>query len=233
MTENNNKLSTINKPQLGNKFGLQKRIAEKQTSATADFSKFPNRLGLVMDDSGSMGDMTMCHQAIEAFIKNCNPNDTAITLYPLNVEQIALTNNFASIGIYVTTIQATGSTPLYKTLNALITNENITRAVAFSDGSPTDYDSDGENIITAKYIAKKIPIDTIFIGQMYDWSSDDNKPLSKGYTTMKMIAEKTGGIFLHFTDVSVLAKSLKYLTPHYRALLADDNTRQKVERGVL
>ena len=234
----NEELAIQNKPKIGsNKFGLAKRVAEKQIEQSADFRLFPNRLGLVMDDSGSMScRMKDAHLAIDTFIKNCNASDTALALYPLNAEPKSLTNIFAAIGIYASTIYATGGTSLYTKLQEMLEKENITRAVAFSDGSPTDNrtqyqsaDCDYNSLVDShtntirKYVEKKVPIDTIFIGEFG----------SSGYMTMKRIADETGGIFLHFTDASVLAKSLKYLTPHYRALLMDKATREKVEKGML
>jgi len=217
----------------GQKFGLAKKIAESKTNGNVDFNSFPNRLGLVLDDSGSMsGSMPQVHLAVETFIKNCNSNDTALCLYPLNAQQMSLTNNFASVGIFAATLEATGGTPLYTKLQLMLEKENITRAVAFSDGSPTDnstvYGEDTNNSnkheATMKlYQAKKVPIDTIYIGY-----SD-----SSGYRTMKRIADETGGIFLHFTDASILAKSLKYLTPHYRAMLMNAELKEKAERGIL
>lgn len=233
-----NELVQQNKPKIGNnKFGLAKRIAEKDLEQSADFRLFPNRLGLVMDDSGSMArSMDKAHLAIDTFIKNCNSGDTALALYPLNAEAKSLTNILASIGIYAATIDATGGTPLYTKLLQMLEKEDITRAVAFSDGSPTDnhrsydYESNTEEQprdkhteTVQKYTAKKIPIDTIYIGEFG----------ASGYITMKRIADETGGIFLHFTDASVLAKSLKYLTPLYRALLMDKETKEKVEKGIL
>jgi Mg-chelatase subunit ChlD len=221
--EQNNKLANINKVTIGgNKFGLAKRIAEAQNNKVTDYSAYPNRLGLVMDDSGSMsGVMDKCHLAIDTFIKNCNCNDTALALYPLNAEAKNLTNNYAQIGLYSSTIRATGGTPLFAKLKQMIQTENLTRAVAFSDGDPTDSHFETEAI--ALYIEKKIPIDTIFIGSMGE----------RGYLTMQRIAEKTGGIFLHFTDASVLAKSLKYLTPAFRYMLENADLKAKAEKGVL
>ena len=215
-----------NKPVIGGaKFGLQKRIAEAGIQRAANYDTFPNRLGLVFDDSGSMHDsMEQAHLAVDTFIKNCNSADTAIALYPLNKEAKSLTNNFATVGLYAATITATGGTPLYTVLQKLLESENISRAIAFSDGSPTDKSNYGfEDECSADnhqktinlYTAKKIAIDTIFIG-----TKD-----SSGYTTMQSIALATGGIFLHFTDVSVLAKSLKYLTPAYRYMLENAETK--------
>lgn len=231
MTDEQNKLATTNKVVIGGvKTGLAKRIAEKSQNAngqaTVDYSTFPNRLGLVMDDSGSMyEDMDKAHEAIEIFIKNCNASDTAIALYPLNVDAKSLSNNYAAVGLYAMSIQATGGTPLYQVLEKMLDSENLTRAVAFSDGGPNGgtYEYNPlHKLLCEKYRSKKVPIDTIFIGHAGD----------SGYETMKRIAEDTGGIFLHFTDASVLAKNLKYLTPAYRALLSDDNTRKQVESGL-
>jgi hypothetical protein len=52
-----------------------------------------------------------------------------------------------------------------------------------------------------------------------------------GAKIMQELAELTGGVYLHFTDVSVMAKSFKYLTPAYRAMLTSGDFRKKLERG--
>src|SRR5271166_2988458 len=114
----NEELAVKNKVVIGPKYGLAKKVAESQNIAVAqDFSTYPNRLGIVMDDSGSMCySMDKAHLAVDTFIKNCNATDTALCLYPLNAPSKSLTNIFAAIGIYVQTVEATGGTPLYQKL---------------------------------------------------------------------------------------------------------------------
>ena len=218
----NNKLVPTNQRFSIKKFGIAARIENAANTMPEEASKFPNRLGIVFDDSGSMSGnaITKAHEGIDAFVKNCNHFDTALALYPLNAPSKNLSNNFADIAIYGMGIPATGGTPLYGKLKEMLEKENITRAVAFSDGQPTDDFNKGTCI--SEYNNKKISIDTIFIGS-----------IGHGDAAMKELAEATGGIFLHFTDASVLAQSFKYLTPAYRGLLMNPEVKAKVERGEL
>lgn len=225
-------------------FGLKKGIAAnahayEQKVKSIDPQKVPNRLALVLDDSMSMGENGMkdAHSAIEAFVVNCNYEDTSIAVYPLNKEPKTLISDYSLVTLYSNTIWASGGTPIYFKLSELIDTENITRAILFSDGDPTDGRllQGGENYwgasdsqfkerapkTIAKYVEKKIPIDTIFIG--YENSS--------GFKEMQEIAKQTGGTFLHFTDSSVLRKSLKYLAPKFRGLLANPEIKAKIEKG--
>jgi hypothetical protein len=54
---------------------------------------------------------------------------------------------------------------------------------------------------------------------------------SKGYKILKELAEKTGGIFVHFKDSASLSSSLKYLSPGLRGLLSNPELKAKIERG--
>lgn len=205
--------------------GLAARVqdARNRTPEIFDPLSKTNRIGLVIDDSTSMGTegMAKAREAVDAFIKNCNPNDTAIAIYPLNENPQALSNDFALVGIYASTIQATGMTPLYDKLEELLRNNPITRAVAFSDGEPNGHYTEQDCV--EKYVEKKVPVDTIYIGQ-----ADEH-----GFAIMRSLAEKTGGIFLHFTNTSVLSKSLKYLSPRLRYMLENAELKAKVEKGQL
>jgi uncharacterized protein YegL len=233
------KLAIPNKPTFGKKVGLSAKLHEAQNKQPEIFDPLSktHRLGIVFDDSGSMAGEAIekAHEAIDLFVKNCNSFDTALALYPLNKDCKGLSNNFAEIAIYGQTIPATGGTPLYTALQRLITEQPITRAVAFSDGSPTDKHFKNDTLNT--FIEKKIPIDTIYIGTNDCPKTADDMEIEErfyeysGYWTMKMIAEKTGGIFLHFTDASVLAKSLKYLAPRFRYMLEDKSVKERVEKG--
>ena len=216
----NNKLTVTNPKFVLKKTGIAARLDSAALTKPEDATKFANRIGIVFDDSGSMNGeaITKAHEGIDAFVKNCNTYDTALALYPLNKEPKALTNNLLDIALYGMTIPATGGTPLYGKLKQMLDTEPITRAVAFSDGQPTDNYQKG--ICISEYNNKKVPIDTIFIGT-----------LSYGDKEMRELAEATGGIFMHFTDASVLAQSFKYLAPAYRALLMNPEVKAKVERG--
>jgi hypothetical protein len=222
------------------------REQAENTISSIDPTKVPNRLGLVFDDSGSMGGKSIedAHTAVKNFTNSCNFNDTSIAIYPLNKDKKPLTIDYDLLNLYVMGILADGGTPLYHKLLEMIENENMTRAVVFSDGSPTDSKLTGtceswdskpaafaQDIIT-KYIEKKIPIDTIYIGYASDVTDvyeDGSKPA--GYREMEKIAELTGGIFIHFKDSTSLSNNLKYLAPRYRALLSNAELKSKVEKG--
>jgi uncharacterized LabA/DUF88 family protein len=160
--------------------------------------------------------------------------ETSIAVYPLNVEAKPLTCDYDLLNMYVLGIKATGGTPLYGALRDLIEKEDITRAIAFSDGQPTDshlisssdsyYLSQGSGLaleVVSLYVEKKISVDTIFIGQK---DSDNAKELQE-------LAKQTGGTFVCFEDTKTLSSSLKYLSPRYRALLSNPEIKARVEHG--
>jgi hypothetical protein len=182
----------------------------------------------------------MLTAAIRSFTSSCNPQDTSIAVYPLNASKKPLTCDFDLVNAYVGGIWATGGTPIYTTLKNLVNAdydnvpENITRAIVFSDGSPTDssiYGNEGmfgysDSGYLAKevvkiYQEKKIPVDTIYIG------TKDTQP----HKEMQKLAELTGGTCVHFQDTLSLSKSLKYLAPKFRALLSNPEIKARIERG--
>lgn len=216
------------------------RERAEETISSIDPTKVFNRLGMVFDDSSSMSGKAIedARIAVKNFTASCDFGNTSISIYPLNKDKKPLTVDYDLLNIFVMGIPASGGTPLYTKLLELIENENLTRAVVFSDGSPTDsklvgtcesWDSKpaafAQDIIK-KYQEKEISIDTIFIGEVYN---DDTKPA--GYREMEKIAELTGGIFIHFKDSSSLSKNLKYLAPRYRALLANADLKDKIQKG--
>lgn len=226
------------------KIGLSARREEaRKAAAEIKPDECANRLGLIFDDSGSMMGQPIqdAHKAVEGFTAACNPFDTSIAVYPMNEPCKPLTIDYSLINIFVNGINATGGTPLYTTMINMISDENITRAVIFSDGEPTDETSvHYETIVGSNgplvepktesrkekalklYIDKEIPCDTVYIG---------SEVHVKHIALMKEIAERTGGVFIHFTDSSVFSKQLKYLAPKFRALLMNKELKEKVERG--
>lgn len=230
-----NKLTIKAKPPTFKKGIALRRQQNEQTINEIDPKTLPNRLGLVFDDSGSMsGDaIENAHSAVKNFTSCCSFQDTSIALYPLNQDNKPLTVDYDILNMYVMGLNATGGTPLYTVLLKMYENEDLTRAVVFSDGSPTDsklvgfsesWDSKPKDFavgIISKYKSKEIPIDTIYIGIKE----------SSGYREMEEIARLTGGIFIHFTDSMSLNQNLKYLAPRYRALLANPEIKAKIERG--
>lgn len=220
------------------------REAYNEKMKSIDPTTVPNRLGVVMDDSISMGHdgMEKSHQAIKGFTNTCNPLDTSITIYPMNEKEKPLTCDYDLLNMFVVGIWANGGTPTYGTLERMYKTENITRGILFSDGEPTDSsvlaDKKREetnddfwygkktNELAMKVVGlaneKKAPIDTIYIG----YSKED-----KGYREMEELARLTGGTCIHFKDAASLSSGLKYLAPKYRALLANPDIKARIERG--
>lgn len=240
MTENTSLKIPVKPPIGGLKKGILANKAEHDLHMSSiDPKTVPNRLGLVIDDSGSMGSdgMQNAHKAVQGFTANCNMKDTSIAVYPLNKEAKHLVCDYDLVNLYVSGLQATGSTSIYTVLEKLITDESITRAVLFSDGSPTDssilsitsrsdwYSSRLPELaqkVIKLYQQKELPIDTIYIGI-------EN---STGYNEMKEIARLTNGIFIHFKDSLSLASGLKYLSPAHRVmLLANPEIKERIQRG--
>lgn len=193
------------------------------TTPTLPPAQMPDRIGIVMDDSGSMAGKAIkdAHEGIEEFLRNCKPTTTAVCVYPMNEQPLHLCTTLPQLAQLVKNISATGGTPLLETLHKMITNEQLTRAIVFSDGYPNTTNMDEEVKLCTE---KRIPVDTVFIGE------ED----SYAITFMKELATRTGGVFLHFIPgKSSFATAFKYLTPGFRALLMDEETRKKVERGEL
>ncbi len=204
----------------------------------------PHRLGLIFDDSGSMTGEPLknAKTAVQNFTNSCNPLETSIALYPMNGIKRSLTIDYTSLNILVMGIddRNLGGTPLYNALDQLLIHEDITRGVIFSDGSPTDsnyHNTAGQEDLNCRTLTmkeftiqraktKQIPVDTIYIG---DGGTPDNRP--DGYKEMQWIAEQTGGLFIHFSDSASLNKSLKYLSPALRPLLANAELKAKIEKG--
>lgn len=226
---------------------LKKGIAANRANFTeqmksVDPNTVPNRIGMVLDDSASMGfdGMENAHKAVKGFTNNCNPLDTSIAIYPMNKEPKQLICDYDLVNLYVCGIWSSGGTPAYQTLKSMYTKEKLTRAVLFSDGDPADssvladdkkesnedfWYGKRDNSLAMEVVGLsrelKAPIDTIFIGDAE----------TKGYREMKKLAELTDGTFIHFKDASSLSTGLKYLAPKYRALLADPNMKKRIEAG--
>lgn len=211
------------KPKMG--MGISaKRRAINERLAEVKPEECLNRLGIVFDDSGSMCGKAIndAHAAVSNFLTSCSALETSVAVYPMNAECKTLTNNYTMITMYINGVDATGGTPLYRTLIKMLKEEKLTRGIVFSDGCPNNDDSvyyKDEAINAAK--EKEIPIDTVFIGYKD----------SLGYNELKNLAEKTGGIFVWFEDSTSLNRSLKYLSPGLRGLLTNPDIKQRIEKG--
>ena len=190
--------------------GLHARIAEKELLkeiAPEQFnpSAMPNRLGIMIDLSGSMNGepIKLLEKALEDFIQKSNPSDTAIAIesFPESI-RIDLTNDKMKLWLLCSGLKADGGTPMTYALEYSIKNYKMTRAILISDGQP-DYEPGAELI--SLYKNGEIPIDTIHIG--------DSKA---GEDCLKRISDITGGLYVKFKDVKSFATAFAYLLPETR-----------------
>lgn len=232
----NNQSISMQRPIVTKKIGIS---AQRQNApaSTADPLQMLNRIGIIFDDSGSMAGEAIedAKEATKEFLQVCNPNDTSISLYNMGDSrysrgdegekciELPLSSRFSEIVITITRLKASHGTPLYAKMRSMIDKEPITRAVIFSDGSPSSITPEQKDKLFGDYNEKKVSCDTVFIGQEHD---------TDAIRTMKEIADKTGGIFLHFKQGSTTFKSaFKYLAPRYRGLLMSGDFKERLERG--
>lgn len=238
--------SEMLKPKLGMGISGARRAAQARLAETKP-EDCPHRLGLIFDDSGSMGGDPIkdAISAVASFLSSCSPLETSVTIYPMNKDSKPLTNDYPLINMFVTSLNHNlGGTPLYSTLIRMLNETSITRGIVFSDGAPNsnemyagsrfygdenedeeDFTNKQSNSPKMQAIAlakeKKTPIDTIYIGEDYE----------SGFKEMEWIAAQTGGIFVHFKDSASLNRSLKYLSPGLRGLLTNPDVKARIERG--
>lgn len=208
------------------KVGLAARRAEA-ISTVVDADKMPNRIGIIFDDSGSMGGdkIDQAKKATKSFLQVCNPNDTAVTLHGFSPHRrYKLNTDFPSVALLAEQFEADQGTPLHTSMANMLASEPITRAVVFSDGCPTDM----EGRVVTDFVEKGVPVDTIYVKEAspYQGHYED-----RGREILKSIAERTGGIFMEFKDGASFAKAFKYLAPAFRAMLESAEFRDKLQKG--
>ena len=198
------------------KVGIQgTRATAKTALAEVKPETVPNRYAIGFDDSGSMSGQPFndAKKAVAGFLAACSPLETSVAVYPYSHEPKPLSNMFNVVTAYVNGISLGGSTPLWANLKQLLSC-NLTRGIIFSDGGPTDAETDEISIARDK----RIPVDTVYIGM-------GDSPV------LRRIAESTGGIYLRFDNTTSFAKNLKYLSPKYVALLANSELKERIQRG--
>lgn len=211
-----NKITTTNgKIRFGQGSALHQRMqssVNKKAERDVLVSQLPNRIGLMLDISGSMGGekIEMCRLAGSSFAEQCDPNETAVAVNTFEPSvRISLTTQFNYISSEVQSLTTRGGTPMAEAMMDMLSNEPITRGVIVSDGEPDCHGSEVTQI-AQDYKDAGIPIDCVHIGDS-----------ESGEGILRNIAKITGGIYIKFTNVQNFAKNFKYLTPRYRALLAE------------
>ncbi len=216
---------TTPKIKIGSASPLQQRVAqaasvkaERQTIEAASVATMPNRIGMMLDVSGSMaGDkIDQLRIAACAFLDSCDASNTAVAVNTFEaLIRINLSNSFQYHKQQIKTLSSTGSTPMGLAMSDMLSNESLTRAVIVSDGEPDD---SGSVIEWAENFREaSVPIDTVHIGDS-----------ESGESILRQVAEITGGLYMKFKNVQQFGQAFKYLTPKYRALLADPEVRAKL-----
>lgn len=195
---------------------LAKELIQEHVIKERAPEELEHRIGIVFDDSGSMHGSKLANAklGVEEFLRSCNKDNTAVTIYPMNATGLKLNTNLPATAVFAKGINCGGGTPLLNTLKRM-RNENpsLTRAIVFSDGQP-------DNPNFSKFGVNRdwgLVVDTVFIG-------------SYGEEFMRELAEITGGIFLKFDpSKSNFATAFKYLAPGLRYLLANKSFKDKLE----
>lgn len=120
-----------------------------------NYSNYPNRIILCIDDSGSMRThmdynttrssedthddrkscMLICRQACEEFLNVCDSRDTALGLYTISTgKEFKLSTNYVHLLGEIRQLQDSGGTPTIATLDKIQEKENVNRVVIVSDG---------------------------------------------------------------------------------------------------
>lgn len=173
-------------------------------------SDYEHRIGIIYDDSLSMGHAQMEDAAAgtEEFLRSCAKDTTAVALYPMNASPLILTENLPAVAIFAKGLRATGGTPLIARLEQMIKENRLTRAIVFSDGEPAHKN------ISDEILQARIAVDTVYIPDGYVNGS------AKEF--MQNLAAKTDGIYLQFErGKSNFRTAFKYLSPGLRYMLTD------------
>lgn len=197
--------------------GLHARLRNPLQQAANDPNTKANRIALLLDVSGSMGGdkIVSLRDACQSFVAACNFADTSLAIEPFGEgnpppNRLTLTCFGPLAMTTVAMLQAAGGTPMAGAMDFVLNSYSLTRCVLVSDGEP-DSDSAAYDI-AAQYREAGLPCDCVHIGAS-----------TGGEQCLRRIAEVTGGQYIKFTDINSFAKSFKYLTPAYYAMLCSGN----------
>jgi Mg-chelatase subunit ChlD len=195
--------------------GLHARLRNPVQQAVSDPNTKPNRIALLLDVSGSMqgSKITSLRDACASFVQACNFADTALAIEPFGEgnpppNRLSLTVFQPLALTTVQMLQSCGSTPMAQAMDFVLNSYSLTRCVLVSDGEPDSVTAAYD--IAAQYREAGLPCDCVHIGHS-----------TSGEECLRRIAEMTGGQYIKFTDINSFAKSFKFLTPAYYAMLCD------------
>lgn len=212
--------------------GQRKREEQAQAQAKLGGTKFINfaRIFIFPDSSGSMDGaadeserayaraqrsgksyatrLDLLKQAVDSYLTNCNAsvNLVGVASFPEGAFSEP-TGDYSKLRSIVNELMPNGSTPMADAMGYCYETQTFSHGVLISDGCPDN--AEGVLELAKLYKEKRITCDAIHIG------SDKS-----GEGLMKQVAELTGGAYIKFTDVTSFAKSLSFLAPAKRGLLA-------------
>jgi Mg-chelatase subunit ChlD len=168
------------------------------------------RLMLIQDCSGSMtcalrdktSRIDAAKTAIEHFITKCDSRISALGLIAFETSatlRAPMTTSYLTLSLATWSLQPDGTTYMGKALTLARETESLTRAILISDGEPVDPNCVETEVL--QFIERKIPIDTIFVGDAE----------GAGAALMRSIAERTGGFFTAVNDSKAYAEALTRL----------------------
>lgn len=255
MSDNNKIVPTDKLGPLKVGFSAKVDTARKQGNLATelfDCTKYPNRIVLCIDDSGSMSSsmepvpgnsverfaepkdtrMSTCRKACEEFLNVCDSRDTALGMYTISTgREYPLTNLYIPLLGYIRELSATGGTPTIQTLDKIITKEKVSRVVLVSDGEsgamsiPNRWEVDPPN--NKKHL-------TEIACQTLDKYKSFNIPIDtvyigtqgdSGEAEMKTIAEYTNGLYMFFKSGESFRSKFKYLAPAFRGMLVSGEVK--------
>src|SRR5437879_1155074 len=131
-----NKISTTNgKIRFGQGSALHQRMQStinNQAKKETLVAQLPNRIGLMLDVSGSMAGekIEMCRQAGSSFAEQCDANETAIAVNTFEPTlRVNLSTNFPYISMEIKGLHSTGGTPMAEAMSEMLMTEPITRGI--------------------------------------------------------------------------------------------------------
>lgn len=219
-----NELSKPNKITVGGGLHSRLKAAEvlKEIAPQVDPRTMPNRLAIIADFSGSMGDrgggswkedtykskLDLLKEAVQDFALRSNPSDTAIAVesFPSGF-RIDLTVDSNEVYLKMMQIKTLGSTPMGEGLTNALEHHSPTRAMLISDGDQTDNNRPFD--VASEYAKREIIVDCVHIGDS-----------TGGEETLRRIASITGGLYIKFKDVTSFASNFHWLLPESRQQIA-------------
>lgn len=249
MSETNDKLVKHTPAKNPLKVGMAAKVHTaaqegRLASQLFDYSNYPNRIMLCIDDSGSMfskmysGEvgskewneaktrMLTCKQACEEFLNVCDSRDTALGLYTISTgKEFKLSTNYVHLLGEIRQLHDSGGTPTIATLDKIQEKENVNRVVIVSDGESgaielqNEWSDEGQNNLY-KFTKQSLDVldkyknKKILIDTVFIGDTGSN-----GEREMRMIADYTGGLFLVFKSGESFRTKFKYLAPAFRGML--------------